>query len=115
MSYQVTAKSVNQSHLHVFRVGYCDLQQFLRTENRTAYTAGIYGWNSDIYEFGPYAISTGHRPTGDSKISEKALKEYKERYKKLVDRSNNTAMSYEKIAEINHDYIYTMLQKSLKD
>lgn len=43
-------------------IGYCDIQNIERFLRPNAYTCGVYGWNSDIYEFESFAISTGYRP-----------------------------------------------------
>ena len=48
-----------------YAVGYAELQYLFRFESPVAYTAGIYGWNSDIYLLkGNTYISTGYRPCG---------------------------------------------------
>lgn len=49
-----------------YAVGYGDLQHLFHYKNAVAYTAGIYGWNSDIYVLGDTNtyISTGYRPCG---------------------------------------------------
>lgn len=47
-------------------VGYCDLQSLLRFQKARFYTAGIYGWNFDVYDFGDYAITTGYRDMIDN-------------------------------------------------
>lgn len=48
-----------------YAVGYCDLQNLFHYKNAVAYTAGTYGWNSDIYLLnGNTYISTGYRPCG---------------------------------------------------
>ena len=48
-----------------YAVGYAELQYLFKFENSVAYTAGIYGWNSDIYLLrGNTYISTGYRPCG---------------------------------------------------
>ena len=42
--------------------GYGDLQYLLKYQNREYYTAGVYGWNFDVFTFsGDYAITTGYR------------------------------------------------------
>ena len=65
MKPQVTRKSVNEGYVNVISVGYCNLYYLLRHEKPRAYTAGIYGWNADVYEFGGTAVVTGYRPFGD--------------------------------------------------
>ena len=64
MKYKTTNKAVKEGYCKVKRLGYCAAQYLLTFESPVAYTAGIYGWNSDIYDFGSIAISTGYRPTG---------------------------------------------------
>ena len=89
MKFKTTNKAVNEGYCKVKRLGYCAAQYLLAFESPVAYTAGTNGWNSDIYDFGNLAISTGYRPTGESVDYE------------IVDR-------YEKQAQqINRDYTKT--------
>ena len=63
---QTTMREVKESFDNVIRVYYCDLQYLLRRESRIGYTAGVYGWNADVYDVGNgVAIVTGYRPFGD--------------------------------------------------
>lgn len=64
MKYRTTNKTVKEGYAKVYQIGYCGAQTLLSFESPVAYTAGVYGWNSDIYDFGSLAISTGFRPTG---------------------------------------------------
>ena len=66
MKYKTTNKAVKEGYKKVYKIGYCNAQYLLTFESPVAYTAGIYGWNSDIYDFGSLAISTGSRPTGSN-------------------------------------------------
>ena len=62
--FRTTNKEMTREAL-TYAVGYCDLQYLFRFENPVAYTAGIFGWNSDIYLLkGNTYISTGYRPCG---------------------------------------------------
>lgn len=48
-----------------YRIGYGDVQHLLKFHDAVAYTAGTYGWNSDIFHiYGNTYISTGYRPCG---------------------------------------------------
>lgn len=58
------AKKEIVKNFKCFSVGYCDLQTLLNVANPQFYTAGVYGWNADIYTFGNIAIVTGYRPFG---------------------------------------------------
>lgn len=63
---QTTMREVKEWFGHVICIGYCDLQYLLRKESRIGYTAGVYGWNADVYDVGNgVAIVTGYRPFGD--------------------------------------------------
>lgn len=65
MKYRTTAKAI-RNNFKVFAAGYCGLQNLLEYTQPNAYTAGVYGWNADVYEFGGIAIVTGYRPFGTS-------------------------------------------------
>lgn len=49
-----------------FYFGYCVIQHLESAlqERPYMYTAGVYGWNADIYPFRFFAICTGYRPFG---------------------------------------------------
>lgn len=81
MKYRTTKKAINNGFHKIIKVGYCDLQNLLNCETEKAYTAGVYGWNADIYDFGNVAICTGYRPFGN------------------VSTDYNTTSKYEKLAE----------------
>ena len=81
MKYRTTQKAIKAGFHKVIKVGYCDLQSLLNCETEKAYTAGVYGWNADIYDFGNVAICTGYRPFGN------------------VSTDYNTTSKYEKLAE----------------
>ena len=63
MAFRVTQKAVKDNYSRIYKAGYCAMQYLLRPFNRAAYTAGIYGWNYDVFE--PFqdgvAICTGYR------------------------------------------------------
>lgn len=83
MKYRTTNKAVREGYGKVYKIGSCYAQTLLRFESPVAYTAGVYGWNSDIYDFGSLAISTGYRPTGCSVDCEIV-----NRYEKQAQRIN---------------------------
>lgn len=65
MKFRTTKKAIMANYGNVIKVDYCDLQNLLKYESPIAYTAGVYGWNADIYDFGGVAIATGYRPFGN--------------------------------------------------
>ena len=44
------------------RTGYCELQDALQGIEPDYYTAGLYGWNCDVYTIAGLTICTGYRP-----------------------------------------------------
>lgn len=74
MKKQVTKKEVQKYYKNIISVGYCDLWYLLQGIDPEGYTAGIYGWNADIYEVNrTTAIVTGYRPFGNVSSNEKGL------------------------------------------
>lgn len=65
MKFKTTKRDIMANYDKVIKVGYCDLQNLLKYESPFSYTAGVYGWNADIYDFGGVAIVTGYRPFGN--------------------------------------------------
>ena len=62
---RVTARCIREAESvgrPTVRVGYCDLQDALSGITPDYYTAGVYGWNCDVYVIAGLAICTGYRP-----------------------------------------------------
>lgn len=102
MKFKSTKRDIMANYPKVIKIGYCDLQFLLKYESPITYTAGVYGWNADIYDFNGVAIVTGYRPFGnicpDRQIIEKYEKEagnichnysYEERRKALQELQKN--------------------------
>lgn len=71
MKYKTTKTAVMNGYVRVYRAGYAELQHLLEKADAVAYTAGVYGWNADIFDLGllanswnDVAICTGYRPFG---------------------------------------------------
>lgn len=64
MKIKTTKKEIMNSYNDIISIGYCDAQFLLRGVDPIAYTAGVYGWNADIYNVNGVAIVTGYRPFG---------------------------------------------------
>lgn len=70
MKFKTTKTAINTGYYYKICIGYCDLQNLLHYENPVAYTCGVYGWNSDIYDVSDITgynacIITGYRPFGN--------------------------------------------------
>lgn len=70
---RTTIKYIKQNFKKIIKVGYCELQFFLKNQKPEYYTAGVYGWNADIYIFKDIALVTGYRPFGNIKIKSDIL------------------------------------------
>lgn len=108
MSLELKQKEV-KSNYYVFSLGYCDATHILSRDGKAGYTAGVYGWNSDIYIDGGLAISTGYRPF--SNVT-----------KKQNEKGRETIMKYDKKAEkakenfdaSKYNYNYSKLYEKLE-
>jgi hypothetical protein len=80
MKYKTTSKLLRRGHYTIISAGYCDLQTLLGYESPIAYSAGVYGWNYDIYQFNGVAIATGYRgiPDQNNKADYKMIRKYEE-------------------------------------
>lgn len=67
MKKRTTKKYIINNFKNVLSVGYCEAQYLLNGKTPDYYTAGVYGWNADVYiiDFNT-VIVTGYRPFGVS-------------------------------------------------
>lgn len=77
MKYQTTRKAIVNGSVNVKCAGYCDLQNLLINHNAVAYTAGVYGWNFDVFEVYGLTICTGYRNMPGSRLEH--IREYEEK------------------------------------
>lgn len=84
MKYRTTKKDINSSFNKIICVNYGKLANLLTYEHETAYTAGVYGWNADLYEFGPVAVVTGYRPFGNIKPDYETTKKYENMAREII-------------------------------
>ena len=86
MKFKTSNKAVRCGYHRVLSVGYCSLQRLLSHEAPVAYTAGVYGWNADVYEISTNtAIVTGYRPGSSKNMKDDyaLVKEYEDKAYKL--------------------------------
>ena len=88
MKTKVTKREVMNGYSEVAEIGYCELQTVLSYIDAKYYTCGLYGWNSDIYEIGNFAICTGYRPFGTFRPNYKTVRSLEDKAKKIY--SNKT-------------------------
>lgn len=69
----------------VVSVGYCEMQHLLRNKQEQYYSAGVCGWNCDLYVLDNIAICTGYRAIkGDYKVDHDLLRKYEDMARKIL-------------------------------
>ena len=74
MKTQITKKAIMSAFENVIRVGYCDMQSALTWREPNFYTAGVFGWNADVYVIDyDTVIVTGYRPFGNMELPREVI------------------------------------------
>ena len=98
MKNRTTKKNVTATNKIIISVPYCAMQNALIFEEPEAYTAGVYGWNADVYRVNADAvIVTGYRAFGNIKPSRVLCDEYNKKIIQIFRESSCT--SYEEAKE----------------
>lgn len=108
---KVTKKEILENYKNVIKVGYCELQHLLNYKCPRFFTAGAYGWNTNIYEISySTVIVTGYAPFGN--ISNYELtKKYEEKAEKIVyDNKLDFNKKSKKLDKLIGAYIKAILQ-----
>lgn len=96
MKTKITKKAIMNAFEKVIRVDYCDLHDALTWREPNFYTAGVYGWNADVYVISyDTVIVTGYRPFGNIELS-----------REVVDTLNKCAESITHYLEYDMAKIY---------
>lgn len=105
MKYKTTAKAIRKSAINPRSAGYCDLSYLLQNHEPNAYTAGVYGWNFDVYEVYGLTICTGYRGMVGPRLE--GIGEAEKKARKLLSWENKT-MTYdekrEAVEELLHEF-----------
>ena len=104
---RVTARCIRESEragVPTIRVGYCGAQWLLSYLTPAYYTAGVYGWNCDVYTVAGLNICTGYR----GMVGEPAVltADYERRARAAAGEDERNAILAEWIA-VNLDAIQT--------
>ena len=74
MKTKTTKKAIMSAYSNVIKVGYCDMQNALKWREPNFYTAGVYGWNADVYVIDhDTVIVTGYRPFGNMELPREVI------------------------------------------
>lgn len=97
MKFKTTRKAIVNGSSNLVCAGYCDLAHLLTFHDPIAYTAGVYGWNFDVYEVHGLTICTGYRNMPGRRANN--IREFEEKAKAI---RNDWGKPYEQQkAEIN--------------
>lgn len=99
-----TCKKVRE--VNAIKVGYCEAWHLLKGLEPIGYTAGIYGWNEDIYYVGNNTyIATGYRPHGTRSVSYEFLEAYENQARAIYNGKDYYDDKIAKIAEIRKEFL----------
>lgn len=110
MKVQTTKKAVKNNYSKIIRIGYCDMQTLLSLEEPFAYTAGVYGWNANIYDLNGIALVTVYRTFGEISPSWELIEKYEQKAKEVIDLIYN----YEERKEALKTLIDSFLEEVIK-
>lgn len=103
MKTKITKKAIMGAYRNVIKVGYCDMQDALKWREPSFYTAGVYGWNSDVYVIDyDTVIVTGYRPFGNVELP-----------REVIDMLNKCAKSITRY--LNYDLAKIYLKNNLDE
>lgn len=105
MKFKTTKKAVNEGYNNIICVGYADLHYLLNQLEPTAYTAGVYGWNADIYNINGVVIVTGYRPFGNIKPDYTIVDKYEELAKNIYIDTKDYTECKEKLNNLINEFI----------
>jgi hypothetical protein len=106
MKFKTTRKAIvaGSNPLKLLAIGYCGAQYILTGLAPVAYTAGVYGWNYDVYEVGGFTICTGYRNMPGRAPRNLATYEYIAR-QVWEDREASYEEKLARISEIRRDFL----------
>lgn len=103
MKTKITKKTIMTAYRNVIKVGYCDMQDALKWREPNFYTAGVYGWNSDVYVIDhDTVIVTGYRPFGNVELP-----------REVIDMLNKCAKSITRY--LNYDLAKIYLKNNIDE
>ena len=88
MKFKTTRKAIVNGSVNVKCAGYCDLQNLLRNHEPIAYTAGVSGWNFDVYDVYGVTICTGYRNMPGARLEH--IREYDTKAAAIWNWENKT-------------------------
>lgn len=115
--FELKKKDVLSNFTNVIKIGYCDLEMLnWNIIEKLGYTAGVYGWNADVYVVNPSTvIVTGYRPFGNIVPSRELIEKYNTLYKLLYDYSYDYDIFHEKLYDMLDDFSVEAIEEAKND
>lgn len=110
MKLQTTKRNIRENFGAILSIGYCSADSLLQHVNPFGYSAGVYGWACDYYDFGGVCISTGYNPIGKS-VNYELLKEYNEAAQKI---NSNYQLDYIERKESTNKLLKEFISKQME-
>lgn len=111
MKMRWTCKQVRECN--AIKIGYCGAWYLLRGLEPIAYTAGIYGWNEDVYQVGNNTyIATGYRPHGTRKVSYELLESYENQAKAICEGNDAYDTKLAKLDELRKEFLKSSIDNN---
>lgn len=104
MKYQTTRKAIVYGSSKIRFAYYCEIQTLLQAHSPVAYTAGIYGWNFDVYEIDGVTICTGYRNMPGTHANN--AREYEQRANAIMNEHDRKYESRrDDVEKLLHEFI----------
>ena len=113
MKFRTTTKWVKENYSTIISAPYATMQTLLRNHNAIAYTAGIYGWNYDIYDIDGIAICTGYRGMPTKCVKSEHIRKYETAARRYIDNFDYTDYTID-VVKVNQA-IEKMLDEFIKN
>ncbi len=99
-------RDIKSQYQTIIQVSYCDAQAMLCMDGPAAYTAGVYGWNADIYPIASgVAICTGYRPFGNIKPDRETVRRYEKRAQEMCRDLWNAEVLAEHLHNLQIEFV----------
>lgn len=106
MKFKTTAKAIRNDCGEKLAISYCGAHYLLRGHSPVAYTAGVYGWNFDVYIVDGVTICTGYRGMVGKSVNYDLLREYENRARELwEDRCRTWEERSEAVEKVLREFI----------
>lgn len=108
---KTTAKAIKSAYCNIITVGYCDLYYLLTYFEPAYYTAGVYGWNCDVYIIDSNTvIATGYRPVSGNMHNYEITQKYNEKARDAIysDRDVDYRTKKSKASKMLSAYVNEM-------